>query len=88
MAEGVTRYASQAAEALFEDLGIDDEQGVGDLDELQGAIMVAIDAAQLEGIRRLHRIKLAFEARGGDYQTALSEALRQLGKTEKDLEVP
>lgn len=88
MAEGITRYAGEAAEQVFEYCQIDDEQGVGDLDELRGAIMCAIDAAQLEGIRRLHRLKLAFEARGGNYEAALSEALRQLGKTEKDLEAP
>lgn len=89
MAEGITRYASKAAEELLDELGLDSEQmaeGGVDLDEWNGAVMVAIDRAQLEGIRRLNRIKLAFEARGGDYQSALAEALRQLGRTEKDLE--
>lgn len=86
MAEGITRYASKAADAIFEELDIGWEQGVGDIDELHGAIMVAIDAAQFEGIRALHRRVLNFEMRGSGYRAALSATLLQLGKTEKDLE--
>lgn len=89
MAEGITRYAAKAAEDLLDELGLDEQQmseGGVDVDEWNGAVMVAIDAAQLEGIRRLHRLVLVAEARGGCYRDALSEALRQLGRTEKDLE--
>lgn len=96
MAEGITRYAAKAAEDLLAELGLDPEQmaqGGVDVDEWNGAVMVAIDAAQLEGMRRLARCLdaqgLSFATFGpcrAAYRAALTEALRQLGRTEKDLE--
>ncbi len=93
MAEGITRYASEAAQGLLDELQIEDDDLPCDPNEFHGALMVAIDAAQLEGIRRLARCLdaqgLSFATFGPyrvAYRAALTEALRQLGRTEKDLE--
>lgn len=99
MAEGITRYASEAAEALLDELGLDPEQMVDggvDIDEWNGAVMVAIDAAQLHALRKLNvlvRLRDPDQTMGSSpfgeaYVAGMREALRQLGKTEKDLEAP